>query len=292
MATILIRLLAGLLSNEGYLVEKNNDKRLNEIDLSSYGALLLTYPWNDFSQDELNAIENYVENGGGLLITVDTQMYHGRRAPNQVAELFGVHFYGDLTMSRSIVDFNHPITMDKSQSDLFNPFLLYDAAIDRYPSDAVILVKAGSTPSNVPNGTSTTSPTPESSTASGIVAMVAINYGRGRAVFGPLNGLAQPWGTPWYSRNEPNKMLLNTVKWLVGKATLKEVLINELKALNREIHLTIENQVDILAGLYAKVYVETRLNPLGNLLNGVLVLPPVSILSFNSWSMPRSYMIC
>ncbi|MEM2960655.1 MAG: FixG Ig-like domain-containing protein, partial [Candidatus Bathyarchaeia archaeon] len=79
--------------------------------------------------------------------------------------------------------------------------------------------------------------------------------------FGPLNGLAQPWGTPWYGRNEPNKMLLNTVEWLVGKATLKEELINELKALNREAHLTVENQINILASIMTKIYVETKLNP-------------------------------
>jgi hypothetical protein len=144
---------------------------LNEIDHSSYDALLPAYPWNDFSQDELKAIENYVENGGGLLLpsTPRCIMLEGRRTKLlNYSESTSMETFMDC----SIVDFDHPITMDKSQSDLFNPFLPYDAAIDRYPSDAVIPVKAGSTPSNAPNGTNTASPTTESSTTGGI-SMVA-----------------------------------------------------------------------------------------------------------------------
>jgi len=243
-----------LLSNEGYVVEKNYNKRLNEIDLSSYNALLLTYSWNDFSQDELNAIENYVENGGGLLVTVDTQICYGREAPNQVAELFGVHFYGDFAMSCSIVDFNHPITMDKSQNDLFQPFLLWDAAIDRYPSDAVVLVRASSAPFNALNSTSITSPTSESSTASGIAAMVALSYGRGRAVFGSLNGLVQPWRMLWCCINEPNKMLLNTVKWLCEYTipTAKQKLGKALQDLMDAEKLLIEKLARAKSDAYAK----------------------------------------
>jgi|GEM_PF-3515142 len=237
--------ISELLSEEGYIVDKNMDKRLNEIDLSNYNALLLTYPCNDFSQDELNAIKNYVENGGGLLVTVDTQMFHGIEVPNQVAGLFGVHFYGDFVMICSIVDFNHPITMDKKQEDLFNPFLLWDAAIDKYPSNAIVLVKASSMLSNAPNGTSTTSSNIESSITDGIVAMIALNYGKGRAVFGPLNGLAQPWGTPWYRRDEPNKILLNTIKWLTTGFLLKEILDAEAKLYESSIKSIKEIQEDI-----------------------------------------------
>ncbi|MEM2941276.1 MAG: hypothetical protein QW304_07005 [Thermoproteota archaeon] len=246
--------ISQLLSEEGYLVEKSN-RPLNEVDLSTYDALLLTYPWNDFSQVELEAIREYVYNGGGLLEVVDTQMYHGRKAPNQVAGLFGVHFYGDMTMSASIVDFNHPITRDKKQEDLFNPFLLYDAAIDRYPSNATVLVRAGVTQTSMPNGTSVLT-TESQPVIEDPVAMIALNYGMGRAAFGPLNGLAQPWGTPWYGRNEPNKMLLNTVEWLCGY-TLKDQLIEELKTLNKEVHLTVENHIRTLAHIITKVYIET-----------------------------------
>ncbi|MEM2089041.1 MAG: hypothetical protein QXF52_10300 [Thermoproteota archaeon] len=208
-----------LLRDEGYAVDENHDKPLNEVSLSSYDALLLVNPWDKFSQDELNAIKSFVENGGGLLLTVDTQFYYGNTNPNDVAGLFGVSFYGDMVMSASIVDFNHPITRDKSQSDLFNPFLLWDAAIKSYPSNAVVLVRAGSTLSalSIPNGTSIMHSTIESSVAEDPVAMVALNYGKGRAVFGPCNGLTQPWGKPNYYRNEANKMLLNTVEWLVSE---------------------------------------------------------------------------
>lgn len=250
--------ISQLLTEEGYIVEKNFNKPINMINLSNYNAILFTYPKTPFNQEELNSIKEYVYNGGGLLLVVDTQMFWGYNAPNQVAGLFGVHFYGDFEgLFATIVNFDHPITKDKKQEDLFNPFILWDAAIDKYPSNATILVKATITLSNVPNGTSALVIPPTSST--NIVAMIALNYGEGRAVFGPCNGLVQPWGTEWYKRNEPNKMLLNTVRWLCY--TCKEQLIEELIDLNRRVHDTIKNHINILAEVYTKVYVETRLNP-------------------------------
>ncbi|MEM2179001.1 MAG: CARDB domain-containing protein [Candidatus Methanomethylicaceae archaeon] len=242
--------ISQLLSEEGYIVEKNFDKPLNMINLSKYNAILFTYPKKPpFNQDELNAIKEYVYNGGGLLLVVDTQMYWGDVAPNQIAGLFGVHFYGDFVMLAEIVNFDHPITKDKKQEDLFNPFILWDAVIDKYPSNATILVKAtiliraASTLSNIPNGTITSEKETQSTNH---VAMIALNYGKGRAVFGPCNGLVQPWGTEWYKRDEPNKMLLNTVRWLI----LPDLTISEIKPVQViwDCDINDDGKIDLVAG--------------------------------------------
>ncbi|MFH7860285.1 MAG: CARDB domain-containing protein [Candidatus Aenigmatarchaeota archaeon] len=242
--------ISQLLTEEGYIVEKNFDKPINMINLSRYNAILFTYPKKPpFNQDELNAIKEYVYNGGGLLLVVDTQMYWGDVAPNQVAGLFGVHFYGDFIMLAEIVNFDHPITKDKKQGDLFNPFILWDAAIDRYPSNATILVKAtiliraASTLSNIPNGTNTLEKETQSTNH---VAMIALNCGKGRAVFGPCNGLVQPWGKEWYGRNEPNKMLLNTVRWLI----LPDLTISEIKPVQViwDCDINDDGKIDLVAG--------------------------------------------
>lgn len=52
-------------------------------------------------------------------------------------------------------------------------------------------------------------------------AMVALEYGSGRAVFGPMNGLTQPWGKgtngyAYYNRNRSNALLLSTAAWLAN----------------------------------------------------------------------------
>lgn len=248
----------------GYIVDENYDNWLNEIDLSKYDALLIVSPWGwgpkleGFYSEELDAITNYVQNGGGLLLTVDTQMYYENNVPNQVAGLFGVTFFGDFQSYEYIVNFEHPITRDKKQEDLFNDFLYFDAAILSYPSDAVILVDVldRDSPSN-----SSLYGALRASESSGSLypAMIALEYGNGRAVFGPMNGLTQPWGTALYDRDEPNKMLLNSIEWLVGIAKIKileaedviyraskaaiETIIDQMKYMAREVAADISGYV-------------------------------------------------
>jgi len=215
----------------GYTVDENRDNWLNEVDLSIYDALLIVSPVGpDFSNEELNAITNYVKNGRGLLLTVDTQMYLEimNQVPNQLAEQFGVTFFSDFYSYESIVNFEHPITRDMKQEDLFNPFLYWDAAIRTYPSDAVVLVDV--LERKIPANSSSPGTLKASVSSDGETiypAMIAMYFGKGRAVFGPANGLTQPWGAGNdYDLPEPcpNKMLLNTIKWLIGEKIPDDIL--------------------------------------------------------------------
>jgi hypothetical protein len=213
--------IADLLRGEGYQVDENSGTPLNLVDLSGYDALLLVSPrWIQFTPEELQSIESFVRGGGGLLLTVDTQMDYNDQTPNQVAGLFGVSFYGNFYRYEYIVNFSHPITSGMTQGDLFNPFELWDAAIGSYPPGAVVLVDPPdwSEPSN---DTAANSTEPMADSMLQDPSMVALEYGGGRAVFGPGNGLSQPWGKgvngpAYYNRDEPNHMLLSTVKWLVA----------------------------------------------------------------------------
>jgi hypothetical protein len=210
--------ISWFLEKLGYTVTVNKDKPLDKVDLSQYDALIIDEPrWLSYSQAEIDAIRNFVYNGGGLLLAVDTELYYGDQTPNQIAEIFGARFYGDLVKSCTIATFNHPITADKKQSDVFQPFILWDAVIGRYPANAtVLLADPGNATGNLTFGNLTSENLP-SGNSSDYACMVAINYGKGRVVLGPCNGLTQVWGEAWYGRSEWNKLFINTIKWLAGE---------------------------------------------------------------------------
>ena len=210
--------ISWFLETLGYTVAVNKDKPLDKVDLSQYDALIIDEPrWKPFSNDEINAVRNFVYNGGGLLVAVDTELYYNDQTPNQIAEIFGARFYGDLVKGCSIVNFNHPITSDKKQEDVFQPFILWDAVVGRYPANAtVLLADPVNATGNITFG-NLTSENLALSNSSDYACMVAINDGRGRVVLGPTNGLTQVWGEAWYGRREWNKLFINTVKWLAGE---------------------------------------------------------------------------
>ncbi|RSN71879.1 hypothetical protein D6D85_14925, partial [Candidatus Methanodesulfokora washburnensis] len=210
--------ISWFLEKLGYTVTVNKDKPLDKVDLSQYDALIIDEPrWLSYSQAEIDAVRNFVYNGGGLLLAVDTELYYGDQTPNQIAEIFGARFYGDLVKSCTIATFNHPITADKKQSDVFQPFILWDAVIGRYPANAtVLLADPGNATGNLAFGNLTSENLP-SGNSSDYACMVAINYGKGRVVLGPCNGLTQVWGEAWYGRREWNKLFINTIKWLAGE---------------------------------------------------------------------------
>jgi len=80
----------------------------------------------------------------------------------------------------------------------------------------VLLADPGNATGNLTYGNLTSENLP-SGNSSDYACMVAINYGKGRVVLGPCNGLTQVWGEAWYGRSEWNKLFINTIKWLAGE---------------------------------------------------------------------------
>jgi hypothetical protein len=190
--------ILGFLESYGFTVDAYTHLPLDNIDLSPYAALLIVSPWLPFTAGELSAIEAFVANGGGLLVSCDTQMTTLNQAPNQVAGLFGMRFRSEWYAFESIVAPTHPIMAGLSDGDLFQPFMLFDAAIERYPANATVLTGESYVP---------------------WPSMVAMEYGAGRMIAGPNNGLCQPWGKgidadAYYARDVPNVLLARAVEWL------------------------------------------------------------------------------
>jgi hypothetical protein len=190
--------IRGLLEENGFIADVNLRSPIDALDLSPYAALLVVSPWLPFTAGELSAIESFVASGGGLLVSCDTQMTTLNQAPNQVAGLFGMRFRSEWYAFESIVAPSYPIMAGLSDGDLFQPFMLFDAAIDQCPANATVLTGGSYVP---------------------WPSMVAMGYGAGRVVAGPNNGLCQPWGKgidadAYYARDVPNVLLIRTVEWL------------------------------------------------------------------------------
>ncbi len=81
----------------GWLVDVNNEKLTPET-LSYYNVLIITNPRSDITDEEAQAIKEWVENGGGLLITGDWYAFVYYRSLNKVTEEFGIRFNDDELM--------------------------------------------------------------------------------------------------------------------------------------------------------------------------------------------------
>ena len=81
-----------------YSVEVNRDRPLDELDLSRFDVLVLKTPTAPYAKSELDAVESFVEHGGGLFLIGDhTNLFGMTTHINAVADRFGIHFEDDAT---------------------------------------------------------------------------------------------------------------------------------------------------------------------------------------------------
>lgn len=87
-----------ILDREGY-VTKFSDEKIDSYVLSDYGVLVLFAPSRDFDDYEIDAIKNFVQNGGSLLIFGEAgwiMKSEGILTPiNSVSSIFGIEFNSD-----------------------------------------------------------------------------------------------------------------------------------------------------------------------------------------------------
>jgi predicted secreted protein len=84
--------LANLLRQEGYGVSKMTEPPITGEKLREYDVLVILTPNKDYSKDEVDAIDEFVKSGGGLLL--DSNNWYGYRwfAANGIANRFGLSF--------------------------------------------------------------------------------------------------------------------------------------------------------------------------------------------------------
>ncbi|EMR73523.1 hypothetical protein MBGDN05_00832, partial [Thermoplasmatales archaeon SCGC AB-539-N05] len=81
-----------------YNVDRNMNDTLSSALLSNYDILVIFCPTSSFSDEEINAIVTFVENGGGLYFVGDhTNVFGMNFYLNQISEHFGIIFRYDST---------------------------------------------------------------------------------------------------------------------------------------------------------------------------------------------------
>ncbi|WP_324735597.1 DUF4350 domain-containing protein [Thermococcus sp. SY098] len=81
----------------GWKVEINRGTLTSE-KLQEYNILIITNPRTDITDEEAQAIKEFVKNGGGLLILGDWYKYVNTKSLNKVVEEFGIRFNKDELM--------------------------------------------------------------------------------------------------------------------------------------------------------------------------------------------------
>jgi len=191
--------------------------------LQDFQAILL---FGDFFIDPantvyINTILDYVSLGGGLVL-------FGQHSHPAITfdEALGFHWIGSAPgpvdpwsyyVDASITDYSHPVMQGITElPKAGGVFIDWDALIDETPLPSGTAVLARTIGSGGPYD-----PIDR-------IALIAFQYGDGRVVVGPWDGLARPYGptavNPWDVIAEPvveNKLLINAINWV------SQVIVNQ-----------------------------------------------------------------
>lgn len=173
-----------------YNIDKNINETLITALLENYDILILKCPTNAYSDEEVNAITQFVEQGGGLFLIGDhTNVFGMNTYLNSVANRFGISFKtdatyelgtGNLSLYKPGNIFSHPIVKNLKEFNFMTSCTL-DAP---FFSENVIM---GERLINEPGTYSTehffseSVVTPESEFGL-FLQSVAVKYGKGRVV--------------------------------------------------------------------------------------------------------------
>ena len=91
-----------------YYVDINFNRTIDSELLSGYDVLVLECPTAPYSEKEINAIIQFVENGGGLFLIGDhTNLYGMNTYLNDIGRHFGIEFRYDSTFELTTGDLSH-----------------------------------------------------------------------------------------------------------------------------------------------------------------------------------------
>lgn len=235
---------ADLLINDGYRVVRNRQPFTKE-SLSSFKVLVIANALgaeemdddgadaSAFTEDECQAVQDWVKNGGALLLIADHAPFGG--AASSLAGRFGVEMSKGFTYdpansvegSASILIFSrdnkllasHPITEGRDQTERLNRVQSFTGQSLKGPADSVAILKLADTAKDSPDRNVDTSVS-----AAGRAQALALKFGKGRVlVQGEAAMLsAQISGPEKYKMgmnvpgNDNRQYALNVMHWLSG----------------------------------------------------------------------------
>jgi hypothetical protein len=239
-----------LITNDGYRVIANKQtfsrKTLSSYDIlviaSAMGAKEVSDPKaarSAFSQDECEAVKDWVYRGGRLLLLTDHEPIAS--AEEDLTKRFGIEVSKRVVLDQSnhlegfypgLIEYtrdnrllaDHPITRGRYPSERVSKVLIFSGQSLKCSACSTILELAGTAYENAPTG--------EKISAAGRAQALALNFGKGRVVVTGDAGLlsaqlvtedvtgkgdiqTHPWGMN-FPGNDNRQLTLNIVHWLSG----------------------------------------------------------------------------
>ena len=235
---------ADLLRNDGYRIVRNRQPFTKE-SLSSFKVLIIANALgaeemdddgadaSAFTEEECQAVQEWVKGGGALLLIADHAPFGG--AATSLANRFGVDMSKGFTYdqansvegSPSILIFSrdnklltsHPITEGRDQNERLNRVQSFTGQSLKGPADSVAILKLADTAKDSPDRN-----TDASVSAAGRAQAIALKFGKGRVVVQGEAAMlsAQISGAEKYKMgmnvpgNDNRQYALNLMHWLSG----------------------------------------------------------------------------
>jgi hypothetical protein len=191
-----------LLMNDGYRIIRNRQP-FSKTTLSSYKVLVIANALgaedvddngadaSAFTEEECNAVEEWVKSGGALLLIADHTPFGG--AAQALSNRFGVDMSKGFTLDSSnsapdnpsVLIFSrenklltaHPITEGRDQNERLNVVESFTGQSLKGPADSIAILKLSDTAKDTPNRDAN-----ESVSAAGRAQAIALRFGKGRVV--------------------------------------------------------------------------------------------------------------
>lgn len=219
---------ATLLQDNGYSVSRITDKPITSEKLKGYDVLILMAPYRNYTDSEISAIKEFVNNGGGLFM-IGSNWGDVDGGPdfsyNKIAQSFGVSFANNVVvtnnqnyflLSNNVIINNitpSPITNDVNQ------FYYIAGTYIKNPGNSSIVAYSsadsyGDLGYTNPQGFTSSNNQKDPNEPSGPFPIIStMSYGKGKVVF---MGSATSFTNYMIYRDNGWKLGLNSVSWLTN----------------------------------------------------------------------------
>lgn len=226
---------ANILQENGFSVSKNTETPLTTGKLKQYDVLVMMFPYRNYTDSEISAIQEFVKNGGGLLLVANpwgVEDGDSNSIFNKIAQAFGVEFaYNVIVVEPSenigvfniiqITDIrsNPPITSNITKFDFIQGTYLKNTGC----STVVAYSGKNSWADNLllaDSGTSQNDQIKESDETKGPFPIYSsMKYGKGKVIF---SGSALTFTNFYLYGSNGWKLGLNSVNWLANNPVPSE----------------------------------------------------------------------
>jgi hypothetical protein len=219
---------ATLLQENGYSVSRLTDKPITPDKLKGYDVLILMAPYRNYTDDEINTIKQFVNNGGGLLLVGSNwgDVDGGSDfSYNKIAQSFGVTYANNEIVTDPENSFLFPnfvkvknITANPITNQVNEFYYIMGTYIENPGSSKILaystVTSFGDQGYTTPQGSTSSNNQKDPNEKSGPFPVLStMEYGKGKIVF---MGAAGTLTNYMIYRDNGWKLGLNSVNWLTN----------------------------------------------------------------------------